>query len=53
MADKIQMPQSGGGLMRYFDDVKSKIKFSPWIVIILILVILVVEYLLHNSGWLG
>ena len=42
MADnRIQLPQSGGGLVRYFEDYKSKIEFSPWTIIIFILVIIV------------
>jgi len=53
MADKVQMPQSGGGLIRYFDDYKSKIRFSPWLVVALVVVILIVEFFLHRSGWLG
>lgn len=52
MADKIQLPQSGGGLVRYFDDYKSKLKFSPSTVIILIIVIIIIEFFLHRSGWL-
>lgn len=47
MADKIQMPQSGGGLVRYFDDYKSKIEFSPKWVIVLIVVVIIIEILLH------
>ena len=42
MADnRIQLPQSGGGLVRYFEDYKSKIEFSPWTIIIFILVIII------------
>lgn len=48
--DKIQMPQSGGGLIRYSDEVKSKIVMSPATVIILILVVIFIEVLLHTRG---
>ena len=37
MADnKIQMPTSGGGLMRYSDEVKSNLNLSPYAVLFLI-----------------
>jgi preprotein translocase subunit Sec61beta len=50
MADnKISMPQSGGGLIRYFDDYKSKIMLDKnWIMIALVVVI-VVEILLQKA----
>lgn len=48
--DRIQMPTSGGGLVRYFDDYKSKITFGPWVVIIMIAVVIVLELILHISG---
>ena len=53
MAEKIQMPQSGGGLVRYFDDYKSKIEFGPWVVIGLIIVIIILELILHRMNLLG
>ena len=54
MADeKIQLPQSGGGLVRYFEDYKSKIEFGPWVVIGLIIFIIVLEILLHRINPLG
>ena len=46
MAEKINMPQSGGGLVRYFDDYKSKIEFNPiFVVVAIVLVIILVVYL--------
>lgn len=47
MADKIQMPQSGGGLVRYFDDYKSKIEFKPMVIVIAIVAVIVLELYLH------
>jgi preprotein translocase subunit Sec61beta len=45
--DKIRMPMGMGGLVRYFDDYKSKIEFKPiWVIVVIILVI-VVEIWLH------
>ncbi|MDP4012967.1 MAG: preprotein translocase subunit Sec61beta [Candidatus Nanoarchaeia archaeon] len=38
MADnKIQLPSSGGGLMRYSEEVKSNFVLSPYVVLFLIL----------------
>mgnify|MGYP001596620605 CR=1 FL=1 len=51
--NKIQLPQSGGGLVRYFEEVKSKIEFAPWIVVIIIIFIIVVELIFHKINLLG
>ena len=45
--DKIQMPSGMGGLVRYFDDYKSKIEFKPEHVVIAIILVVVVEILLQ------
>ena len=51
MADnKIQMPSSGGGLVRYFDDFKSKIEIKPLYVLIIIAIIIIVELYLYKVG---
>ncbi|HLD15105.1 MAG TPA: preprotein translocase subunit Sec61beta [Candidatus Nanoarchaeia archaeon] len=48
MADnKIQMPVSGGGLVRYSDEYASRIMLSPTAVIVMISVFIVVEIFLH------
>jgi preprotein translocase subunit Sec61beta len=50
MADnKIQMPSSGGGLVRYSDEVTSKLVFSPWVVVGAIAVLTVVGVLLYKG----
>jgi len=49
MTERIQMPTSGGGLVRYFDDYKSKIEFKPIIVIAFIVLVILVEIYLHVS----
>ena len=41
------MPSGMGGLVRYFDDYKSKIEFKPEIVIVAIIVVIIAEILLH------
>ena len=53
--DKVNMPQSMGGLVRYFDEYKSKIEIKPGHVIILIVVIIIIELFLqfYGKGLLG
>ena len=53
MAERINMPTSGGGLVRYFDDYKSKLEIAPIMVVIAIIVIIVVELYLHAFQFLG
>jgi len=55
MAEKMQMPSGMGGLVRYFDDYKSKIEFKPIIVIVMIIVVIILEIILHRmgNGWFG
>lgn len=48
--ERISMPSSMGGLVRYYDEYKSKIKFKPGHVIVFIVIILLVEILLHWKG---
>jgi preprotein translocase subunit Sec61beta len=48
--DKIQMPSSGAGIMRYFDDYKSKIEFKPEHVVILTILVIIVVIVLHLTG---
>ena len=51
MADKIQLPQSGGGLIRYSESAHSKIQMSPKFVIGLILFVIVFMIFLHTKGF--
>jgi len=48
--DRIQMPSSGAGIMRYFDDYKSKIEFKPEHVVILTILIIIIVIVLHLTG---
>ena len=48
MADKIRLPSSGGGLVNYDEEYKSKFTFSPYIVVVLIVAVIIFEYLLHR-----
>lgn len=53
--DKISMPSGIGGLVRYFDEYKSKIRVKPSHVIVIAIVIMVIVLILHAKGnaWLG
>ncbi len=48
--DKISMPSGMGGLVRYFDEYKSKIKFKPGHIIILCVVVIVIMLVLYTYG---
>ncbi len=48
--DKINLPSSGAGITRYFDDFKSKITLKPEVVIIMIVLVILLEIVLHIYG---
>ena len=49
MADnKIQMPQSGGGLMRYSEEAPSKFMMKPQAVVVMIIVVILGMIALHS-----
>jgi preprotein translocase subunit Sec61beta len=51
MADnKIRMPSSGGGLINYYDEFKSKLTFSPKVVLIIIIVVIIAGYYLYKTS---
>jgi len=50
MGDKIQMPSGMGGLVRYFDEYKSKISFKPGHIIILVVAVIIIVIILHVYG---
>lgn len=53
--DKIQLPSGMGGLVRYYDEYKSKIAFKPGTIILFIILVILIEILLHiyGQGWFG
>ena len=53
--DKINMPSGIGGLVRYFDEYKSKIEFKPGVVIIMVIIVIIIMIIIHTSGsaWFG
>ena len=48
--DKISMPSGMGGLVRYFDEYQSKIKFKPGHIIVLCVVVIVIMLFLYSYG---
>ena len=48
--DKVNMPSSMGGLVRYFDEYKSKIEFKPGHIIILCIIVMVIMIFLYTYG---
>ena len=48
--DKISMPSGMGGLMRYFDEYKSKIRIKPGHIIIMCIVVIVIMVFLYTYG---
>ena len=48
--DKISMPSGSGGLMRYFDEYKSKIKIKPGHIIIMVIVVIMIMIFLYTYG---
>ena len=49
--EKISMPSSQGGLVRYFDDYKSNIEFKPGYIILFVVLIIIIEIILHTQGY--
>ena len=49
--EKVSMPSSQGGLVRYFDEYKSKIEFKPGYIILFVVLIIIIEILLHTQGY--
>lgn len=50
MADKIRMPSGMGGLVRYFDEYKSKLEIKPAHVVALIILVILIEIFLQIQG---
>ena len=48
--DKVQMPTSTAGITRYFDDYKSKIRFKPGSLIVMVIVVIIIMIILHTYG---
>ncbi|MBI3032347.1 preprotein translocase subunit Sec61beta [Candidatus Woesearchaeota archaeon] len=48
--NRVSMPQSSGGLVRYFDEYDSKIMIKPHHIIILVVLVILLEIVLHVLG---
>ncbi|MBR9700208.1 preprotein translocase subunit Sec61beta [Candidatus Woesearchaeota archaeon] len=48
--DKISMPSGIGGLVRYFDEYKSKIEFKPGHIIVLTVIVILIMVFLYTYG---
>ncbi len=48
--DKITMPSGMGGLMRYFDEYKSKIRIKPGHIIVMCIVVMIIMIFLYTYG---
>ena len=46
----MQMPSGMGGLVRYFDEYKSKIEFKPGHIVTLCIIVIVIMIILYNFG---
>ena len=46
--NKIHLPSSGGGLLKYSETIKSKIMLTPMTVVILIVIITVIDVILYK-----
>jgi len=44
------MPSSMGGLVRYFDEYKSKLTFKPGLIIVFCIIVIVIMIFLHLYG---
>ncbi len=48
--DRVSIPSGMGGLVRYFDEYKSKIKFKPGHIVIFSIVVIVIMIFLYSYG---
>ncbi len=44
------MPSGMGGLVRYFDEYKSKIEFKPGHIVTLCIIVIIIMVLLYSFG---
>ena len=47
MAEQLSVPASSGGLVRYFDEYKSRFQFKPEFVILLIILVIAFEVIIR------
>lgn len=49
--DRVFLPQSGGGLLRYNESGGTKLQMSPQVVLTIIVVVIVLALVLHTKGF--
>lgn len=47
--NKIHLPASGGGLVRYSEEMPSKLQLKPMMVVAIIVVIIIIEIILYKG----
>jgi len=47
---KVRLPSSSGGIMQYYDEYHSKINISPWHVVVLVIIVMIIITVLHLAG---
>lgn len=47
---RVRLPASTGGIMQYYDEYTSKINLSPWHVVAMVIVVMVIVILMHVLG---
>ncbi|MEK6936690.1 MAG: preprotein translocase subunit Sec61beta [Nanoarchaeota archaeon] len=47
--NKVYIPASSGGVVTYYKDSESKIKIDPNYIVVLIVIVLILEFILHQS----
>ncbi|MBI4153935.1 preprotein translocase subunit Sec61beta [Candidatus Woesearchaeota archaeon] len=52
-SDKINIPSSGGGIVRYFDEYKSRFQVKPEYVLLAVGVVILLVVFLHKFRPLG
>ncbi|MBI5392092.1 preprotein translocase subunit Sec61beta [Candidatus Woesearchaeota archaeon] len=48
--ERVGLPSAGGGLVRYFEDYKSKVKFKPVVLLIVIGAVILLGLYLYKFG---
>ena len=48
--NKLSMPSGMGGLMRYFDEYKSRIRIKPGHIIIMVVIVMAIMIFLYSYG---
>ena len=47
--NKIHLPSSGGGLIRYSEDSKSKLEINPIVIVAVIVLVIIIEIVLYKG----